>query len=295
MRLIGKALWRGRLSEWGILHNALDIPFIRALTAVADCGRVKSMKENPCGGTLRTLPFRPGDSPALDTVSCRGLFLLHGVSVGGCFFVGNGLHEYGQPDARGREMPEMAERGDIVIRDARSEDAPRLVEIYDHYVRHTAITFEYETPSVDEFRERMRRVMARYPYLVAERDGVVQGYAYAGAFHPRAAYDWCCELTVYVARDTRRCGMGRRLYEALEQALREMGVCNLYACIACPEQEDEYLTRSSMEFHEHLGFRQAGLFRECGYKFGRWYHMVWMEKFIGAHRAAQPPVRPYRQ
>lgn len=85
-------------------------------------------------------------------------------------------------------MPEMAERGDIVIRDARSEDAPQLVEIYDHYVRHTAITFEYETPSVDEFRERMRRVMARYPYLVAERDGVVQGYAYAGAFHPRAAY-----------------------------------------------------------------------------------------------------------
>lgn len=192
-------------------------------------------------------------------------------------------------------MPEMAERGDIVIRDARLEDAPQLVEIYDHYVRHTAITFEYETPSVDEFRERMRRVMARYPYLVAERDGVVQGYAYAGAFHPRAAYDWCCELTVYVARDTRRCGMGRRLYEALEQALREMGVCNLYACIACPEQEDEYLTRSSMAFHEHLGFRQAGLFRECGYKFGRWYHMVWMEKLIGAHRAAQPPVRPYRQ
>ena len=79
------------------------------------------------------------------------------------------------------------------------------------------------------------------------------------------------------------------------QALREMGVCNLYACIACPEQEDEYPTRSSMEFHEHLGFRQAGLFRECGYKFGRWYHMVWMEKLIGAHRAAQPPVRPYRQ
>lgn len=85
MRLIGKALWRGRLSEWGILRHALDIPFIRALTAVADCGRVKSMKENPCGGTLRTLPFRAGDSPALDTVSCRGLFLLHGVSVGGCF------------------------------------------------------------------------------------------------------------------------------------------------------------------------------------------------------------------
>ena len=183
----------------------------------------------------------------------------------------------------------------IVIRDAAMTDAARIREIYDYYVQHTAISFEYATPTQAEMEARMRRTMVRYPYLVAERDGVVQGYAYAGAFHPRAAYDWCCELTVYVARDTRRCGMGRRLYEALEQALREMGVCNLYACIACPEQEDEYLTRSSMEFHEHLGFRQAGLFRECGYKFGRWYHMVWMEKLIGAHRAAQPPVRPYRQ
>ena len=141
----------------------------------------------------------------------------------------------------------------------------------------------------------MCRVMARYPYLVAEQDGVVQGYAYAGAFHERAAYDWCCELTVYVAHDARRCGMGRRLYGALEQALREMGVCNLYACIAYPEREDEYLTRNSVEFHGHLGFRQVGLFRECGYKFGRWYHMGWMEKIIGVHRAEQPPVRPYRQ
>lgn len=188
----------------------------------------------------------------------------------------------------------MAEHGSIVIRDARLEDAARLLEIYDYYVRQTAITFEYETPSLEAFRERMRRVMTRYPYLVAEQDGVVQGYAYAGAFHERAAYDWCCELTVYLARDARRCGMGRRLYEALEQALREMGVCNLYACIALPEREDQYLTGSSAAFHEHLGFRQVGLFRACGYKFDRWYHMIWMEKIIGTHRAEQPPVRPYR-
>ena len=187
-------------------------------------------------------------------------------------------------------MPEMAERGDIVIRDARSEDAPQLVEIYDHYVRRTAITFEYETPSVNEFRERMRRVMARYPYLVAERDGVVQGYAYAGAFHPRAAYDWCCELTVYVARDTRRCGMGRRLYEALEEKLRKMGILNLYACIAYPETEDEYLTTNSADFHAHLGYTKVGKFQKCGYKFGRWYNMIWMEKLIGEHKNQQAPV-----
>ena len=182
----------------------------------------------------------------------------------------------------------------IVIRDAAMTDAARIREIYDYYVQHTAISFEYETPTQEEMETRMRRIMARYPYLVAERDGVVQGYAYAGAFHPRAAYDWCCELTVYMARDARRCGMGRRLYETLEQALRAMGICNLYACIAYPEREDRYLTGNSAAFHEHLGFQQVGLFRECGYKFGRWYHMVWMEKIVGAHLAEQPPVRPYR-
>lgn len=179
----------------------------------------------------------------------------------------------------------------LTVREAKVGEAERLREIYDYYVRQTAITFEYETPTVEEFRERMRRVSRRYPYLVILKDGVIQGYAYAGPFNQRAAYDWCCELSVYLAKDARRCGMGRTLYEALEQALREMGICNLYACIAYTEQEDEYLTKNSAEFHEHLGFRQVGFFGHCGYKFGRWYDMIWMEKVIGEHTSAQPPVR----
>lgn len=181
----------------------------------------------------------------------------------------------------------------ITIRDAVLEDGAHILDIYDYYTTHTAISFEWETPSLEEFQERMRRIMRRYPYLVAEQGGKIQGYAYAGPFVGRAAYDWCCELTIYLDPDARKCGIGRMLYEALEQRLKAMGILNLYACIGYPEQEDEYLTKNSADFHAHLGFQEVGRFHNCGYKFNRWYHMIWMEKIIGAYEGNQPPVKPY--
>ena len=179
----------------------------------------------------------------------------------------------------------------IHIRDAVPEDAARLVEIYDYYVRHTAVSFEYDTPTAEEFRERMERTMACWPYLVAERDGRVMGYAYAGAFVGRAAYDRCCELSIYLDRDARRGGLGRRLYQELSRRLADRGILNLYACIGCPIQRDDpYLTWDSVNFHRRMGFTLAGTFHACGYKFGRWYDMVWMEKLIGPHYPARPPA-----
>ncbi len=183
----------------------------------------------------------------------------------------------------------------ITVRNAALEDAQRLLEIYRYYVEHTAISFEWETPTLEEFRGRMERIMGRYPYLVAERDGRIEGYAYAGAFVGRAAYDWSCELTSYLDPCAKKCGMGRKLYEALERALKEMGVTNLYACIGLPEREDEYLNSNSADFHAHMGFRLAGQFHKCGYKFGRWYDMIWMEKIIGQHRQEQRPVSNFLQ
>lgn len=109
----------------------------------------------------------------------------------------------------------------IIIRDAQLEDAARLLEIYAYYVKKTAITFEYEVPSLAEFEERIKKTKARYPYLVIERDGVIEGYAYAGPFVGRAAYDWSCELTVYLDRNARKCGLGRKIYEALESRLKK--------------------------------------------------------------------------
>ena len=91
-------------------------------------------------------------------------------------------------------------------------------------------------------------------------------------------------MTIYLDKDVKGKGYGRRLYEALEQELKSRGFRNLYACIGDPIEEDEYLTRDSEHFHAHLGYTKVGTFHKCGYKFGRWYNMIWMEKIIGEHR-----------
>lgn len=150
-------------------------------------------------------------------------------------------------------------------------------------------------PSLEEFENRMRDIMKKYPYLVIERDGKIEGYAYAHPFVGRAAYDWSSELTIYLDHDARKGGLGRRLYEELADRLKKMGILNLYACIGYPQVEDEYLTKNSAEFHAHLGFELVGTFHNCGYKFDRWYDMVWMEKIIGEPHAGQPAVKPYSE
>ncbi len=174
----------------------------------------------------------------------------------------------------------------MIIRSARNEDAERLLEIYSYYVENTAISFEYEVPSLDEFRNRMIHIREKYPYLLLEEDGVIKGYSYAGVFKARTAYDHSCEVTIYLDRDSKGRGYGRALYGALEEALRKQGILNLYACIADPIEEDEYLTKNSEHFHRHLGYTKVGEFHKCGYKFHRWYNMIWMEKIIGDHPAA---------
>ena len=185
----------------------------------------------------------------------------------------------------------------IRIRPAKPEDAEKLLAIYAPYVEQTAITFEYEVPTVEEFRERIHNTLKKYPYLVAEQDGEPVGYAYVGPFHDRPAYDWAVETSIYVDQNKKRMGIGKKLHEALEEELRNRGFLNMNACIAYPAQEDEYLTRNSVEFHAHLGYRMVGQFHQCGYKFHRWYDMVWMEKLIGEHTADQQPVHlevPYK-
>lgn len=169
------------------------------------------------------------------------------------------------------------------IRSANVDDAARILGIYAYYVEHTAVSFEYDVPTLDEFSARVAKTLKRYPYLVLEEDGRILGYAYAGPFKERAAYDRSCEVTIYVERSARRRGYGRALYEELERRLGDAGMLNLYACIADPLEEDEYLTRDSERFHERLGYTRVGEFHQCGYKFHRWYNMIWMEKLIGPH------------
>ena len=172
---------------------------------------------------------------------------------------------------------------ETIIRIATIEDAKALLEIYAPYVKNTAITFEYEVPSEDEFKKRIENTLNKYPYLVAENQGEIVGYAYASAFHSRAAYQWDVETSIYIKQDQRNSGVGKALYLELERLLKLQNILNLNACIAYPETEDEYLTKNSVEFHEHLGYQMVGEFHKCGYKFDRWYNMVWMKKHIGEH------------
>lgn len=193
------------------------------------------------------------------------------------------------------EYIEETEEGQTFIRIAKPEDAGRLVEIYAPYVKETAITFEYEVPTVEEFEKRIASILKKYPYLLAEQDGKITGYAYAGVFNERPAADWSVESAIYVERGSRRAGVGRALYGALEKALAGQNILNINACIAWPETEDEYLTYDSIRFHEHMGYRMVGRFHQCGYKFGRWYDLVWMEKHLGKHPAKPEGVRWFSQ
>lgn len=177
-----------------------------------------------------------------------------------------------------------------MIREVCLSDAPAIQEIYRYYVENTAITFEYETPSIKEFERRITHTLERYPYLVIERAGRLLGYAYASALKEREAYDWSCELSIYLDRDAQKQGLGKMLEEALEKKLCQMGILNAYACIAVPNVDDEYLNHNSAQFHEHRGYKMVGYFHQCGYKFGRWYDMIWMEKMLGSHDAKPQPL-----
>ena len=186
----------------------------------------------------------------------------------------------------------MAEH-DILIRVACEDDAEALLEIYAPYVRDTAVTFEYDAPSAAEFRDRIRNTLKKYPYLAAEKSGKIIGYAYAGGFHARAAYDWAVETSIYIDRNYHGQGLGRRLYLALEDALKRQHIINMNACIAYTKDEDSHLTHGSVKFHERMGYSIVGHFSECGYKFGKWYDIVWMEKHLGPHPQTPQPVIPF--
>ena len=181
------------------------------------------------------------------------------------------------------------------LRLANVDDYPQIYEIYSYYVANTAVTFEYEIPPFAEFVQRLEHITATYPLVVAS-DPLTQqvwGYAYASRFRPRAAYDWSVETSVYLAQDMRRSGIGHQLYTALEELLKLQNVFNLNACIGVPEVEDEFLTNASVRFHEKMGYNFVGRFTNAGYKYGNWYHVVWMEKILAPHPVKPAPLQSF--
>jgi len=179
----------------------------------------------------------------------------------------------------------------MIIRSAQISDAPHLLAIYTPYVQNTAISFEYDPPSLTEFESRICTVTERFPYLVAEDKGEILGYAYAAPFHPRKAFMISAEVSIYIDTRCRRNGIGQALYRELERRLKDMGITNMYALIAYCPHDDPYLPKDSVHFHEKMGFVLRGHLQQCGLKFDRWYDMYYMEKMIAPHAPTEVPTR----
>lgn len=162
-----------------------------------------------------------------------------------------------------------------MIRIAKEEDLQQMLDIYGHYVLHTTYSFEYTLPTLAEFTRRFQKVTDRFPWLVWEEGGRVLGYAYGSAPFEREAYQWCGELSVYVAQSAQGRGIGRKLYTAAEQILKMQGFLRVYAIIT---GENEI----SRKFHQALGYETAATFPHCGVKFGRSLAVIWMEKVLSS-------------
>ena len=161
-----------------------------------------------------------------------------------------------------------------MIRIATLADVPAILEIYAPYVLTTTATFEYDVPTLAEFTKRFQTITEKFPWLIWEEDGEILGYAYASPPYTRAAYSWCAEPTVYLRPEARGKGIAQKLYAALEMILKKQGFQVLYALIT---EEN----KASLRFHEKCGYILRVNFPACGYKFGRWLGLCWMEKRLG--------------
>ncbi len=159
------------------------------------------------------------------------------------------------------------------------------MSIYAPYIENTAITFEYDVPSVEEFAKRIYEITRHYPWIVYEENGKILGYAYGSPEHTRAAYQWTVESSVYISPDARGRGIGKVLYETLFDILRAQNFCVCYAIIIA---ENEV----SLKMHENFGFKEIGFAKNSGYKLGAWHSIVTMEKQLNEFTVPPKPVIP---
>ncbi len=169
-----------------------------------------------------------------------------------------------------------------MIRIANEGDIPAILAIYGPYILTTTATFEYDVPTQAAFLARFRSYTEQFPWLVWEEDGEILGYAYASPPYSRAAYAWCAEPSVYLRPESKGRGIGRALYGALEKLLALQGYQVLYALIT-----EENI--GSMAFHEKLGYEKRVTFPACGFKFGRWLGLNWLEKRL---KPVEIPIAP---
>jgi phosphinothricin acetyltransferase len=169
----------------------------------------------------------------------------------------------------------MTEQISLRIRPARPDDAEAIAFIYGHHTLHGTGTFEEEAPSTAEMADRLAKVQGRgWPWLVAERDGQVVGYAYTGQFRDRAAYRFCGEDSVYIHPDHMGAGIGRALLDALLPASAASGFERIIAVIG------DSANLGSIRLHERAGFAHCGKLDKAGFKFGRYLDVIFMQREI---------------
>lgn len=170
------------------------------------------------------------------------------------------------------------------IRFASEDDSRALLNIYGQYI-NTPITFEYILPARDVFARRIADITGKYPYLVCEKNGTTIGYAYARGYGERAAYQWNAELSVYLDQSFTGKGIGKRLYRALIDILRQQGIKTVYGVVTVPNEKSEQL-------HLSLGFKTLGIYHCTGYKCGKWHDVQWFEKQIAPYDSEPAPIVP---
>ncbi|GAB3942692.1 GNAT family N-acetyltransferase [Spirosoma harenae] len=171
----------------------------------------------------------------------------------------------------------------MTIRFATLADAPAILAIYAPFITDSSTSFEYEVPTVEEFTGRIQMIQKQFPYLVAEVEGRIMGYAYASKHRDRTAYQWSVETSVYIHPDGHRQGIARQLYTRLFDLLRQQGYYNAYAGITLPNPKSE-------AFHQTMGFEPVGIYKNIGYKMGDWHSVAWFQLVLQPY--AMNPTAP---
>jgi Sortase and related acyltransferases len=169
------------------------------------------------------------------------------------------------------------------VRIASPDDAPKILEIYAPYILETSISFEMNVPTVAEFQNRMQHYLQRFPWIICEVNGQTAGYVYASLYREREAYQWNCECSAYLSNKFRGKGIAAILYNALFDILKKQRIINVYAGITLPNP-------ASQRFHEKCGFKQFALYKNVGYKFGKWHDVGWWELQLNPHDPKPAPL-----
>jgi phosphinothricin acetyltransferase len=177
--------------------------------------------------------------------------------------------------------PEKSTTGEI--REAQESDAASILAIYAPHIRDSAVTFEVDVPSLGEMSQRIREYR-KLGFYVFERDGRVVGYAYGSKHRERSAYQWCCEVSVYVADDCHGQGIASKLYTKLFEALRARGLVNAYAGVTLPNSK-------SIALHKALGFKSVGVYPKIGFKMGAWHDVEWLGLQLIDHPDSPIPLK----